>query len=259
LTLKRKQHTSSEHIPTRVAYPLWIRIKTTSFWTTHRQLQPTMPGASGRKKREDLMGPEEDEGMDDGFDAPLTMKEQIEHKRQDIQDDLDDTKDMINEAQSVGAATNKKLAMQNEQLRKANDDLDEIDENMDQADHSLSRMEMCCLFALCCCCCHPAGPTKKQRKDDLPARHGQVVKTRQPGNRLDENEEGLDDEERHERRVANKLDDISEGLDVLNDLAKEQNEQLKETKEINEKLSEKIDAQRGRIKASDKRGKQLLR
>eukprot|EP00466_Bigelowiella_natans_P006864 jgi/Bigna1/130021/aug1.10_g4729 len=205
-----------------------------------------MPGASGRKKREDLMGPEEDEGMDDGFDAPLTMKEQIEHKRQDIQDDLDDTKDMINEAQSVGAATNKKLAMQNEQLHKVNDDLDEIDENMDQADHSLSRMEI-------------AGPTKKQRKDDLPARHGQVVKTWQPGNRLDENEEGLDDEERHERRVANKLDDISEGLDVLNDLAKEQNEQLKETKEINEKLSEKIDAQRGRIKASDKRGKQLLR
>mmetsp|Transcript_814 Transcript_814/g.1162 ORF Transcript_814/g.1162 Transcript_814/m.1162 type:complete len:189 (-) Transcript_814:515-1081(-) len=180
-----------------------------------------MPGASGRKKREDLMGPDEDEGMDGDFDAPLTMKEQIENKRGDIQDDLDDTKDMINEAKSVGAATNKKLAMQNEQLRKANDDLDDIDENMDQADHSLYRMEMCCLFALCCCCCHSAAPSKKQRKDELPARSGEVVKNKQPKrDRLDENEEGLDDEELHERRVANKLDDISEGLDVLNDLAK---------------------------------------
>mmetsp|Transcript_13126 Transcript_13126/g.18137 ORF Transcript_13126/g.18137 Transcript_13126/m.18137 type:complete len:226 (-) Transcript_13126:331-1008(-) len=225
-----------------------------------------MPGRSGRKKREELMGNEDEEEEivhDEENDAPLTMQEKIENKREDIQDDLDDTKDMINEAKTVGAATNKKLAMQNEQLRKANDDLDDIDENMNQADHSLYRMEMCCLFSLCCCCCHNPAPKRKNNDMGVPkAQAGEVDKPKdlQPQReRLDENEEGIDDEERHERRVANKLDDISAGLDVLNDLAKEQNAHLKETKEINEKLGQKIDNQRGRVKASENRGKRLLR
>jgi len=219
-----------------------------------------MPGRSGRKQLMGDDGAGEPKG-DEYNDEPLTMQEKIENKRDEIQDDLDDTNDMINEAQAVGAATNKKLAMQNEQLRKADRDLDDIDENLDQAEHSLYRMEMCCLFALCCCCCHADAPKKRKKKggtDDIP-RAGQTHAAAKKKDRLDENDPDIDDEERHERKVANKLDDISDGLDVLNQLAKDQHEQLKETEAINKKLAEKIDHEKGRVKAADARGQKLLR
>lgn len=232
-----------------------------------------MPGRSGRANRKELLGDDESgamkketPGVSDDMEAegfqeePLTTEEKIKNKRQDITDTNDDTIDMINQAKRTGAETNKKLANQNEQLRRAGDDLDEIDENMDKADHSLGRMEMCCLFAICCCCCHESAPKKRKIKKTKIEMDGQINggppkrKVRE-----DENENGLTEEERHERKVNNQLDDIADGLDVLNQLAKDQGELLQEGAEVNHELRGKIAKEKVRVRDADRRGRALLR
>ena len=215
-----------------------------------------MPGRSGRISR--LTG--EDDIVDDeptDYDRPLTVEEKIRQKRDEIDDDLDDTAAMVNQAIDTGNATNQSLAAQNEQLRRAKRLVGEQKEDLSKADHHISRMEMCCCFAVCCWCFHPKEK-KVAMYEDTTARAKTSRVTRKQGDRLDEDEEGIDEEERARRREANKLDEISEGLDAIQQIALNQREHIKETGNIVKDLNPDIDNVRDQIRQNDARAKGLL-
>ena len=215
-----------------------------------------MPGRSGRISR--LTGEDDivdDEPMD--YDRPLTVEEKIRQKRDEIDDDLDDTAAMVNQAIDTGNATNQSLAAQNEQLRRAKRLVGEQKEDLSKADHHISRMEMCCCFAVCCWCFHPKEK-KVAMYEDTTAHAKTSRVARKQGDRLDEDEEGIDEEERARRREANKLDEISEGLDAIQQIALNQREHIKETGNIVTDLNPDIDNVRDQIRHNDARAKGLL-
>lgn len=196
------------------------------------------------------------------IDQKQQQKQQIEEKKKEIVDDLDDTVNMINQAEDAGNATNAQLARQNEQLRGAMNTLDDMDDDMDRADDKLYIMETCCCITMCCPCLMKkptAGRSKERKGASEVMRANNVVRTAQPrGERLDEDADDIDDEERQNRKEKNRLDDISNGLDRLKDIAAQQGENVKETGALAKAMDSKIDEERARIKSANDRALGLL-
>jgi len=226
-----------------------------------------MPGRSGESKRRQLAGNDNYADEDDDFEnerrsgGALTHEERTRNIKENIYDDLDDTLAVALEGQEVADRTNQKLAGQNEQIRKAYQDGQDINENVQKGKHHLTRMEMCCCFAILCCCCHPQPEDPRERTDIGVARTGGVV-SQQPESKqmgLDPNEEGITEQERHDRRVNNGLDQLSNVLDNLGRAAELQGQHVKETSELVKKLDTQVEDNIQEIRGANARGKALLR